>query len=64
MNMDMDTAEGIGGMEEDSAQISKAMTPALQIQDDRYAVAGDHSSRQAKIGVDDYGAVALTPVET
>jgi len=62
MDMDMDTADAIAEMEEDSAQISKARTPVLQLRDDRHAVVGEH--HQAKTGVDDYGAAALTTVET
>ena len=66
MDTDMDTADAIGEMEEDRVQISKLRTPDPQLHDDRHAVVvGDHSSRQAKIGVvDNYGAAALTPVET
>jgi hypothetical protein len=63
MDMDMDTADAIVEMGEDSAQISK-VTPDPQPHDDRHSVAGDHSSCQAKTGVDDYGAAALTTVET
>ena len=62
----MDTADATVEMElvGDSAQISKATTPDPQIHDNRHAVAGDHSFRQSKTGVDIYGAAALTPVET
>jgi len=64
MDTDMDTADAIAEIEEDSAQISKARTPDPQLHDDRHAVVGDHSSHQAKTGVDDYDAAALTTVET
>lgn len=63
MDMDMDTAGAIAEMEEDSADILKARTPDPQLHDNRHAVGG-YSSRQAKTGVDEYGAAALTTVET
>jgi hypothetical protein len=64
MDTDMDTAGAIVEMGEGSAQNSKVTTPDPQNHDDMYAVAADDSSCQAKTGVDDYVAAALTPVET
>ena len=61
--VDMNTADAIAEMEGDSAQISKARTPDPQLHDDRHAVVDERSSHQAKTGVDDYGAAALTTVE-
>ena len=62
MDMDMDTADEIVEMELDSTQSSKVTTPAPQLHDEKYAVVDDQSSRQAKTGVDDCVAAALTPV--
>ena len=64
MDMDMGSVDVIVKMEQDLAQILKATSPAPQLHDDRHAVAGDHGFRQAKTGLDDCVAAALTPVET
>jgi hypothetical protein len=63
MGTDMDAADAIAEMEGDSAQISKVRSPAPQLHDGRYAVVDEHSSHQAKTGVED-NAAALTAVET
>jgi len=62
MDIDIDTADMIAEVEEDSVQISKTRTPDPQFH--RHAVVRGHSSHQAKTGVDDYGAAALSTVET
>ena len=64
MDIDMDTADVIVELKEDSAQISEVRIPDPQLHDDRHVVVGEHTSHQRMNGVDDYGAAALTAVET